>query len=102
MSKVYPAMYIENITELAFDDITPEDPDFPSIQGLSCQIFWAIEKVSVIAFVFLLKFICIHQVWLNLDLSQASSQDMICSLPWMKTRVHSTFLLKGDIINFLK
>lgn len=36
MSKVYPAMYIENITELAFDDITPEDPDFPSIQGLSC------------------------------------------------------------------
>ncbi|KAL6127139.1 hypothetical protein ACLB2K_075182 [Fragaria x ananassa] len=35
ISKVYPAMYIENITELAFDDITPEDPDFPSIQGLA-------------------------------------------------------------------
>ncbi|KAM5557361.1 hypothetical protein ABKV19_024644 [Rosa sericea] len=35
VSKVYPAMYIENITELAFDDITPEDPDFPSIQGLA-------------------------------------------------------------------
>ncbi|KAL6503879.1 hypothetical protein OROGR_025802 [Orobanche gracilis] len=34
-SKVYPAMYIENCTELAFDDITPEDPDFPSIQGLA-------------------------------------------------------------------
>lgn len=34
-SKVYPAMYIENVTELAFDDITPEDPDFPSIQGLA-------------------------------------------------------------------
>ncbi|KAL2527319.1 S-layer-like proteiny domain [Abeliophyllum distichum] len=34
-SKVYPAMYIENISELAFDDITPEDPDFPSIQGLA-------------------------------------------------------------------
>ncbi|XP_028117685.1 uncharacterized protein LOC114315280 isoform X4 [Camellia sinensis] len=33
--KVYPAMYIENVTELAFDDITPEDPDFPSIQGLA-------------------------------------------------------------------
>lgn len=33
VSKVYPAMYIENVTELAFDDITPEDPDFPSIQG---------------------------------------------------------------------
>ncbi|XP_022140921.1 uncharacterized protein LOC111011467 isoform X2 [Momordica charantia] len=34
-SKVYPAMYIENVTELAFDDITPEDPDFASIQGLA-------------------------------------------------------------------
>ncbi|GMI76486.1 hypothetical protein like AT5G23890 [Hibiscus trionum] len=35
VSKVYPAMYIENVTELAFDDITPEDPDFSSIQGLA-------------------------------------------------------------------
>uniref|UniRef100_A0A5B7BSB4 Putative GPI-anchored adhesin-like protein PGA55 isoform X1 n=1 Tax=Davidia involucrata TaxID=16924 RepID=A0A5B7BSB4_DAVIN len=35
VSKVYPAMYIENFTELAFDDITREDPDFPSIQGLA-------------------------------------------------------------------
>ncbi|KAM1407312.1 hypothetical protein ACFXTH_001888 [Malus domestica] len=35
ISKIYPAMYIENVTELAFDDITPEDPDFPSIQGLA-------------------------------------------------------------------
>ncbi|KAM6586884.1 hypothetical protein CsatA_009489 [Cannabis sativa] len=35
MSKVYPAMYIENVTELAFDDITPQDPDFASIQGLA-------------------------------------------------------------------
>lgn len=34
-SKVYRAMYIENVTELAFDDITPEDPDFPFIQGLA-------------------------------------------------------------------
>ncbi|WOL06075.1 hypothetical protein Cni_G14807 [Canna indica] len=34
-SKVYPAMYIENLTELAFDDVTPEDPDFPFIQGLA-------------------------------------------------------------------
>lgn len=34
-SKVYPAMYIEGVSELAFDDITPEDPDFPSIQGLA-------------------------------------------------------------------
>lgn len=35
VSKVYPAMYIENVTELAFDDITPEDRDFSSIQGLA-------------------------------------------------------------------
>ncbi|KAK9665502.1 hypothetical protein RND81_14G116000 [Saponaria officinalis] len=35
ISKVYSAMYIENVTELAFDDITPEDPDFTSIQGLA-------------------------------------------------------------------
>ncbi|XP_051122907.1 uncharacterized protein LOC127245855 [Andrographis paniculata] len=34
-SKVYPAMYIENASELAFDDITTEDPDFSSIQGLA-------------------------------------------------------------------
>ncbi|XP_057248765.1 uncharacterized protein LOC104908164 isoform X3 [Beta vulgaris subsp. vulgaris] len=33
--KVYPAMFIENVTELAFDDITPEDPDFTFIQGLA-------------------------------------------------------------------
>ncbi|XP_050221475.1 uncharacterized protein LOC126671730 isoform X2 [Mercurialis annua] len=35
LSKVYPAMYIENATEVAFDDITPDDPDFSSIQGLA-------------------------------------------------------------------
>ncbi|CAN7089801.1 unnamed protein product [Brassica rapa subsp. narinosa] len=34
-SKVYPAMYIESVTELAFDDITPGDPDFSSVQGLA-------------------------------------------------------------------
>jgi hypothetical protein len=28
-SKVYLTIYIDNITRLAFDDITPEDPDFP-------------------------------------------------------------------------
>ncbi|KQK11916.1 uncharacterized protein LOC100825490 [Brachypodium distachyon] len=34
-SKVYPAMYVENVSELAFDDVTTEDPDFPFIQGLA-------------------------------------------------------------------
>lgn len=33
LSKVYPAMYIENVTQLAFNDITPQDPNFSSIQG---------------------------------------------------------------------
>lgn len=32
-------MYIENVTELAFDDITPEDPDFPFIQGGHWSVF---------------------------------------------------------------
>ncbi|KAH9553102.1 hypothetical protein CY35_09G101900 [Sphagnum magellanicum] len=33
--KVFPAMYIENVTEHAFDDLSAEDPDFPFIQGLA-------------------------------------------------------------------
>jgi len=33
-NKVLPAMYIEEETELAFDDIMPEDPDFAAIQGM--------------------------------------------------------------------
>lgn len=31
--KVFPAMYIEGATELAFADVTPDDPDFAYIQG---------------------------------------------------------------------
>jgi hypothetical protein len=32
-------MYIESVSELAFDDITPDDPDFASIQGENtCRI----------------------------------------------------------------
>ncbi|CAM6105517.1 unnamed protein product [Calypogeia fissa] len=33
--KVFPAMYVESISELAFNDVVPEDPDFPYIQGLA-------------------------------------------------------------------
>ncbi|CAM6036449.1 unnamed protein product [Sphagnum compactum] len=33
--KVFPAMYIENVTQHAFDDLSAEDPDFPFIQGLA-------------------------------------------------------------------
>lgn len=33
-NKVLPAMYLEEETELAFDDIMPEDPDFSAIQGI--------------------------------------------------------------------
>lgn len=32
---VFPSVYIEGVTQLAFDDITPQDPDFPYIQGLA-------------------------------------------------------------------
>lgn len=28
-------MFVDSVTELAFDDITPEDPDFSFIQGQS-------------------------------------------------------------------
>lgn len=38
-SKVYPAMYIENLTELAFDDVVSEDPDFPCIQGIKILVW---------------------------------------------------------------
>lgn len=45
-SKVYPAMYIENVTELAFDDVTPADPDFPFIQGEICSSEFFDSEVS--------------------------------------------------------
>lgn len=31
--KVLPAMYIENASVLAYEDVVPEDQDFPFIQG---------------------------------------------------------------------
>lgn len=34
-NKVFPSVYIEGVTQLAFDDITPQNPDFPCIQGLA-------------------------------------------------------------------
>ena len=36
-NKVLPAMYIEEETELAFDDVTPDDPDFAAIQGMDTR-----------------------------------------------------------------
>lgn len=38
-NKVLPAMYIEEETDLAFDDVTPEDPDFAAIQGIDIRAF---------------------------------------------------------------
>ena len=32
-------MYIENVTKLAYDDVQPEDPDFPFIQGNIDRLF---------------------------------------------------------------
>ncbi|GJP31957.1 hypothetical protein CLOM_g16511 [Closterium sp. NIES-68] len=33
--RIYPAMYVDGSTALAFDDVTASDPDFPYIQGLA-------------------------------------------------------------------
>jgi len=38
-NKVFPSVYIEGVTQLACDDITPQSPDFPYIQGLSFSIY---------------------------------------------------------------
>lgn len=76
-SKVYPAMYIENVTELAFDDITPEDPDFASIQGVD-------KTLNLIGFPDLIKFLT--DLYLpglaeaGLISSKLSRSDMISSL----------------------
>ncbi|PPR84443.1 hypothetical protein GOBAR_AA36268 [Gossypium barbadense] len=49
VSKVYPAMYIENVTELAFDDITPEDPDFSSIQVVNGVGYSGLAEAGLIS-----------------------------------------------------
>ncbi|CAI5461812.1 unnamed protein product [Closterium sp. Yama58-4] len=33
--RIYPAMYVDGATALAFDDVPADDPDFPYIQGLA-------------------------------------------------------------------
>ncbi|CAI5973579.1 unnamed protein product [Closterium sp. NIES-64] len=33
--RIYPAMYVDGATALAFDDVPASDPDFPYIQGLA-------------------------------------------------------------------
>lgn len=71
-------MYIENVTELAFNDITPEDPDFASIQGDSWLLnFLGFTQFSLLH-IFLTEFV--FQVWQKLDLSQASFLDETCFL----------------------
>lgn len=47
VSKVYPAMYIEDVTELAFDDITPEDQDFSFIQGEYLTIHSCLSSITL-------------------------------------------------------
>lgn len=80
-------MYIESVSEFAFDDITPDDPDFASIQGENWILnFWSIILVELLlpvckrSLVVLhnLQWIWILQAWQKLDLSQASFQDGIC------------------------
>ncbi len=41
--KVLPAMYIENVTQLAFDDISAEDQDFAFIQGQTLILVYSVK-----------------------------------------------------------
>ncbi len=41
--KVLPAMYIENVTQLAFDDISAEDQDFAFIQGQTRILVYSVK-----------------------------------------------------------
>jgi hypothetical protein len=46
-------MYIESVSELGFDDITPDDPDFASIQGENWILnFWALIHLELLLPVF--------------------------------------------------
>lgn len=70
VSKVYPAMYIENVTDLAFDDITPADPDFPSIQGRASD-----HQCFLLSYTFEFKYLNFGAValwlWIFLGLAEA-------------------------------
>eukprot|EP00271_Cylindrocystis_brebissonii_P008106 TRINITY_DN22135_c0_g1_i1.p1 TRINITY_DN22135_c0_g1~~TRINITY_DN22135_c0_g1_i1.p1 ORF type:complete len:1300 (-),score=303.89 TRINITY_DN22135_c0_g1_i1:251-4150(-) len=33
--RIFPSMFVEGLTDLAFEDVLPSDPDFPYIQGLA-------------------------------------------------------------------
>ena len=101
ISKVYPAMFVDSVTELAFDDITPEDPDFSFIQGQS-RIFEVcvliLQLVSM--YDFLLAYhvyrIWILQAWQKLDLLKAGFQDVVIDRCLQtKTMAHFTSPLKG-------
>ncbi len=54
--KVFPAMYIEGVTELAFADVTLDDPDFAYIQGdvahihVSSRFLWGVKSTYSIIF----------------------------------------------------
>lgn len=50
-------MYIEEETELAFDDITPEDPDFAAIQGMGNRTSYMLLRshLTIAAFESFLK-----------------------------------------------
>lgn len=70
-------MYIENVTELAFDDITAEDPDFPSIQG-KFQIWYGSILVNFSCNT-VRELLNHFQVWQKQASFLVSFQDKICS-----------------------
>ncbi|XP_024397145.1 uncharacterized protein [Physcomitrium patens] len=46
-NKLFPAMYIEGVTEQAFADVNPYDPDFPYIQGIA-EAGLILSKLSLV------------------------------------------------------
>lgn len=50
-SRVFPAMYIEGVTELAFADVGPNDSDFAYIQGdvthIHVSSHFSLDKKSI-------------------------------------------------------
>lgn len=58
-------MYIEDLTELGFNDVTPDDPDFTSIQGqftCGCSLDQISSDASLCSF-YLYEYYCIVCKW---------------------------------------
>lgn len=73
-------MYIENVTELAFDDITPEDRDFSSIQGEKSFLYLGYYLTRFIHCCFLPSWIFSGLAEAGLISSKLSRQDLLSAI----------------------